>query len=258
MISLSVLKTTIFKRQPIQSALLSQTDKATIAAGKVFELSAYVLEGDHFKITLKHQADWINGRNTWYVFALHVQLNLPQKAIATPSDIRLKVPYFNQVDNQFEPMRTCNTSACAMVAKFLGASISGDDAYYQIVRRYGDTTDHSAQTAALEAIGIVSTWHTNLGFADLDRSLAAGLPIVIGILHRGTEQNPSGGHMVVVIGKNSVGYIVHDPFGSLLDAYTGAVSNGNGVVYSRQVLERRWLVEGARSGWGRLFVKPAA
>jgi len=183
-----------------------------------------------------------------------------QSATAAPAkEIRLKVPYYQQVDNKFEPMRTCNTSSCAMVAKFLGANISSDDAYYQCVRKYGDTTDHTAQTKALFQVRIKSTWHTDLGFADLDASLAAGLPAVIGILHRGSLASPTGGHMIVVIGTTAhKDYICHDPFGSLLDAgggYTGDVNNGNSVVYSRPVLNRRWLPDGDRSGWGRLFTK---
>jgi hypothetical protein len=172
-------------------------------------------------------------------------------------EIRLKVPYYQQVDNRYEPMRTCNTSSCAMVARYLGAKIKSDDEYYQIVRKYGDTTDHGAQTKALAEIKIKSTWHTNLGFDDLDKSLAAGLPIVIGILHRGSLASPTGGHMIVVIGKTAKqDYICHDPFGSLLDAgggYTGPVTNGKEVIYPRTILNRRWLPEGENSGWGRLF-----
>lgn len=178
--------------------------------------------------------------------------------VASP-EIRLNVPYYEQVDNKYEPMRTCNTSSCAMVARFLGAKISGDDEYYQIVRKYGDTTDHGAQTKALAQIGIKSTWLTNLDFEDLDKSLEAGLPIVIGVLHRGTLKRPTGGHMIVVIGRTAKrDYICHDPFGSMLDAgggYTGPVENGKAVVYPRYVLTRRWLPEGDQSGWGRLFVQ---
>jgi hypothetical protein len=175
----------------------------------------------------------------------------------TPSRIQLAVPFYLQTDNRYEPMRTCNTSSCAMVARFLGAPIKTDDEYYLIVRKYGDTTDHSAQTRALAHIGIRSTWHTNLGFADLDRSLEAGLPIVIGILHRGTLHSPTGGHMVVVIGRTeNKDYICHDPFGSLLDpggGYTGDPNNGRAVVYPRYILTRRWMPDGDKSGWGRLF-----
>lgn len=179
------------------------------------------------------------------------------KAPPTPKAVRLNIPYFQQVDNRFEPMRTCNTSSCAMVAKFLGARIAGDDAYYQYVRRYGDTTDHSAQTRALAELGITSTWRTNLDYKDLDTSLGIGLPVVIGILHRGSLASPTGGHMIVVIGSTpNRDYICHDPFGSLLDeggGYTGDISRGNGVVYPRSILNRRWLAEGPQSGWGRLF-----
>jgi hypothetical protein len=173
------------------------------------------------------------------------------------TQLLLKVPYYQQVDNRYEPMRTCNTSSCAMVARYLGAKISSDDQYYQIVRKYGDTTDHGAQTKALAEIKIKSTWHTNLDFADLDQSLEAELPIVIGILHRGSIHAPTGGHMIVVIGRTANrDYICHDPFGSLLDpggGYTGTVENGKAVVYPRFILNRRWLVEGEQSGWGRLF-----
>lgn len=178
-------------------------------------------------------------------------------SLPSPASIKLGVPYFQQVDNRHEPMRTCNTSSCAMVAKFLGANISGDDDYYQIVRKYGDTTDHGAQTRALREIGVQSTWRRDLGFADLDDSLLKGRPIVIGILHRGPLTAPTGGHMIVIIGQRGRDYIAHDPFGSLLDpggAYSGAVTNGNGVVYPRDMLTRRWLPEGDRSGWGRLFL----
>ena len=174
-------------------------------------------------------------------------------------DLRLNVPYFQQVDNKYEPMRTCNTSSCAMVARFMGAKIASDDQYYQIVIKYGDTTDHNAQTKALAQIGIKSVWHTDLGFKDLDQSLEAGLPCVIGILHRGSLASPTGGHMIVVIGKTaSQDYICHDPYGSLLDAgggYTGDVNHGKAVVYPRYVLTRRWLPDGEKAGWGRLFMR---
>jgi Peptidase_C39 like family len=181
------------------------------------------------------------------------------RANNSSTEIVLKVPYYQQVDNLYEPMRTCNTSSCAMVAKFLGAAITGDDQYYQIVRKYGDTTDHMAQGKALLELGIHSDWCTNLDYQDLDTSLDAGLPVVVGILHRGTLASPTGGHMIVVIGRTvNKDYVCHDPFGSLLDedgAYTGAVNNGNQVVYPRSILNRRWLPEGNKSGWGRLFAR---
>jgi predicted chitinase len=176
----------------------------------------------------------------------------PAAAPASNGAIQLPVPFFSQRDNMEQPYRTCNTSSCAMVAKFLGANISGDDDYFQYVIKYGDTTDHSTQTQALAELGIQSTWNTNLDFDDLDKSLASGLPAVIGILHHGPPEAPSGGHMIVAIGRTASGdYIVNDPFGNLLDEY--ASEEGGGLTYSRHELTCRWTVTGPKSGWGRLF-----
>jgi predicted chitinase len=165
----------------------------------------------------------------------------------------LPVPYYSQRDNKEQPERTCNTSSCAMVAKYLGAKINSDDEYFQYVKRYGDTTDHGVQTQALNAIGIKSTYSQNLDFNRLDEQLAKKKPIVIGIMHRGSLSAPRGGHMLVVIGKTDSGdYIVNDPYGDLNNGYAG--SDGQGKIYTRDVLRKRWTVEGPGSGHGRIFL----
>ena len=172
--------------------------------------------------------------------------------VMATGEITLPVTYFSQRDNREQADRTCNTSSCAMVAKYLGAKISGDDEYFQYVIKYGDSTDHNAQTKALTEIGIKSTWCTNLDFDDLDKSLKSGLPIVLGINHRGSLENSTGGHMIVVIGRTKSGdYLVHDPYGDLMTDYS--TDKGEKLTYTRHVLTSRWTVEGKNSGWGRLF-----
>ncbi len=170
----------------------------------------------------------------------------------------LTVPYFPQTDNYRDANRTCNSSSCAMVLEYFKPSTlkgaKGDDAYVQKVFSLGDSTDHTVQTKVLESYGIKSHFSYNLSFADLDRELTAGRPVVIGILHRGTLSRPTGGHMVVVIGKKGEDYVVNDPYGSLNDGYTGPVTNGKGAVYKRSDLMYRWLEKGKdKTGWGRIF-----
>jgi hypothetical protein len=175
-----------------------------------------------------------------------------------PKSNILEVPFYPQTDNYRDANRTCNSSSCAMCLEYFKPGTlkgsKGDDSYVQKVFSVGDTTDHTVQTRVLETYGIKSRFSYNLNFADLDRELAAGRPVVIGILHRGPLSNPTGGHMVVVIGKSPDGasYICNDPYGSLNDGYTGAVSNGKGVVYKRSDLSRRWCPSG-NDGWGRIF-----
>ena len=176
----------------------------------------------------------------------------------SPKSNILSVPFYPQTDNYRDAQRTCNSSACAMCLEYFKPGTlkgaKGDDAYVQKVFAIGDTTDHLVQTRVLASYGIQSSFSYSLSFADLDRELAAGRPVVIGILHRGSLSSPTGGHMVVVIGKTPSGdYVVNDPYGSLNDGYTGAVANGKGAVYKKSELTRRWIPEGPKSGWGRIF-----
>jgi hypothetical protein len=61
----------------------------------------------------------------------------------------------------------------------------GDDAYLRRVLAVGKSTDNSVQTRVLQGYGLNSVFRFNLDFSDLDAELAAGRPIVLGILHRG-------------------------------------------------------------------------
>jgi hypothetical protein len=165
-----------------------------------------------------------------------------------PSGILLDVKFYPQTDNFTLPDSTCNSSACAMCLEFLKPGSlppgpKGDDAYLRKVLALGNSTDHSVQTKVLQGYGVTSVFRYDLGFSDLDRELAAGRPIVLGILHRGPESAPTGsGHMIVVCGKTVNGdYICNDPYGDLYDGYTGAVSKGKGVVY---IPEECWKRDG--------------
>lgn len=178
-----------------------------------------------------------------------------------PSGILLNVPWFPQTDNFTLPDSTCNSSACAMCLEFLKPGSlppgpKGDDAYLRKVLAIGKSTDNGVQTRVLQSYGVNSVFRFNLDFSDLDKELSAERPLVLGILHRGPTHRPTrnSGHMIVCRGKTDSGsYIINDPYGSLIDGYSGPVINGRQVVYSRMELEKRWTADGPKSGWGRIF-----
>ncbi len=180
------------------------------------------------------------------------------KPEAEDRDIVLPVPYYPQTDNYTQPDRTCNSSSCAMCLEYFKPGTlkgpKGDDAYIREVFAVGDTTDHSVQTKVLEDYGVKSSFKYNLSFDDLDKELEAKRPVVIGIMHRGPITAPTGGHMIVVIGKTIKGdYVCNDPYGDMMDGYTSSVYNGKEVVYSYTQLKARWTVDGVNDGWGRIF-----
>jgi hypothetical protein len=177
----------------------------------------------------------------------------------------LNVPYYSQRDNYRDSARTCFSSSCAMLCKFLKPnSIKGDDDYIRYVFSIGDTTDATVQVQTLKHFGITSRFATNLTFATLDSMLSQGIPVPVGILHKGPSTAPSGGgHWIIVIGKvndakapGGCWYICNDPWGEI-DNATGTYpsTNGNRVKYSKNLLKVRWTVEGDGSGWGIIASK---
>ena len=179
---------------------------------------------------------------------------------ALASHVLLKVPYEYQLDNTSGTgYRECFSSSCAMVARYHG-KVRNDDEYNVIRARYGDTTDAQAQVAALRSIGLEARLVTNAAPGLLEAELRAGRPVAVGWLHKGPIAAPSGGgHWSVVIGFDAHNnWIVNDPNGEA-DLVNGGYSNntnGKGVHYSQANWNRRWMPDGASSGWA-LLVRPA-
>jgi len=247
---------TLLKKKPVAGTELADNEKSAVEAGKAYA-GCKVLkeEAGHKLLELPF------GQGQWWVYPSHWEGFTPKAAaVATPSatgPVDLAVPFWPQTDNFTQASRTCNSSSCAMVLEFFRPdAVVNDDQYLKklIDGGYGDTTDHGAQGRLLADYGLKSTWHTNLSLAALEKEIRAGRPVVCGILHRGSESSPTGGHMIVVRGLTSSGdFRVNDPYGSCNDGYSGAVTNGNNAIYSRKMMAARWTPDGPNSGWGRTF-----
>jgi hypothetical protein len=173
------------------------------------------------------------------------------------TSVLLKVPYEYQLDNGPTGYRECFSSSCAMLAKFYG-KVANDNEYNKIRAKYGDTTDSQSQLAALRSLGLQARFVTNAAPGLLELELKSGRPVAVGWLHQGPVEAPSGGgHWSVLIGFSDSHSIHNDPNGEadlLAGGYT-TNQNGAGVRYSRKNWDRRWLVDGASTGWC-VLVKP--
>ena len=168
----------------------------------------------------------------------------------------LGVPYYYQRDSKTgHGERSCQASAIAMCIEYFDPSlIKDDDDYLKRVLIYGDTVSQSAHKKALDSLGVKNQFSTTGTESELIRILTLGCPVPIGILHKGSIKNPTGGgHYVTLIGYDDKSFYVHDPFGEL-DLVNGGYpkagpTDGKNQRYSRTNLMKRWLINSKSDGW---------
>lgn len=184
--------------------------------------------------------------------------------VAIKDRFPLDVPYFYQRDNlSGQGERSCFSSAMAMAMDYLDPdAIEGDDNWYlNEVFKFGDTVSVSAQIAAAESLGFSVSFKYDASEQDLVEQLDKGIPVPIGILHKGSiDLGPSGGgHYVCLIGVDEKYFHVHDPYGNL-DLINGGYpqagpTDGKNQRYTRKNLMKRWLIANDHDGWAAMFQK---
>jgi lysozyme len=257
------LQDTLLKKEPLQAFELSEKSKVTVPAGRSYTVVNSVEEGTHIKVTIDH------GAGTWYIYKPHWKYVVAGTTEKTEDGvILLNAPYYTQLDSSTNhATRMCFSSTCAMAAEFLkpgclGGNRGADDVYLtKYVFRYGDTTNAVAHVRALKDLGIVAVYRQNLSRSDIIAQLEKGIPVPVGYLHKGPIGRPSGdGHWSLIVGIDQAKkqYIVNDPWGEA-DLVGGGMmgsQNGSKLRYSFRNFEPRWMVEGDRTGWGLILLKP--
>lgn len=169
----------------------------------------------------------------------------------------LDVPYFYQRDSKTgHGERMCFSSSMAMAIEYLDPeAIDGDDdAYLREVLKFGDTVSVDAQVKAANSLGVPCKFRVDGTRKLLEDLLDEGIPVPIGILHKGHISKPTGGgHWICLIGYSDTHFIVHDPFGEL-DLINGGYpkagpADGRNKAYSKKNLMKRWNIQGDSDGW---------
>ena len=169
------------------------------------------------------------------------------------------VPYYNQLESPTGyGYRECFDAASAMVVAF-HRGVKSQDAYRQVRRKFGDTTEVHAQVSALKSLGLDAEFRKDVRVEDIEIELSAGRPLAVGWLHHGnfTEGKPAVcdsdgcGHWSVIIGYDKDNFIAMDPMG-LPDMEHGGhdtTKSGERIKMSRPAFYQRWSIEGEASGW---------
>ncbi|PZU98305.1 MAG: hypothetical protein DCE90_04085 [Pseudanabaena sp.] len=256
---------TLLKKKLLGSSDLADSEKIFIKKGQSFFVTEYSPDrNQHLSMTLASPMLAMNGQTKLqdvYAYDPHVKI----EGEDSNKLIKLPVQYSSQLDNDeriFGPgWRQCNTTSNSMLADFLlngelskMAKTQGLDepesVFMRLVGKYGDTTDHNAQTGALKELGINSYFSHTLSSKDILLSLKVKIPVVIGVAYK------SSGHICLLVGHDPDKrvWLVHDPYGVRHGASDSYDIGANGAydAYSYDVMQQILWDGGGEAGWGRI------
>lgn len=265
-ITIKVQVGTFLKSQVLGSQDLAVNEKAYIPEGTVLQaVSAAPDRSQHFKLTLVSPVtaqDGATSLSQGFVYEPHIKI----EGLKSATLIKLPVVYRRQTDNEAYSIfgsgsRQCNLTSNTMLADYLlkgeltrQASDQGlkeaESAYMRILVKFGDTTNHDAQTRALKALGIESYFSHSLSSQDLLLSLQRNIPVVVGFAYKGS------GHICLLVGHDpdKKSWLVHDPYGTrhgYSDSYDIGVG-GSFDSYSYGTMQQIFWDLGREAGWGRI------
>lgn len=251
-LTITAIKPTLFKKRPLDSVKLSDTEKTNFRQGSYFGVSSYAVEAGHLKVSITEELPGFG--NTGYVFPGAVQLKRGTKVFnPLPPQVELNIPYFSQRDNPRSPNSTCNVTAIAMALHYFGVrSRSGgqleNELLQWIINRYGSDrqTDNHILAELIKAYGFPrSSFSTLRKWADVKNELLHRRPVVLG------GDFTASGHIVCLIGYTPQGYIVNDPWGNALMGYTSY--EGRKLLYPYSYMDRVAGPDGRV--WAHFFAK---
>jgi hypothetical protein len=206
--------TTVLKRKPIQALELPETEKQTLDAGKELEVQSYSPERDHLRVAFSK--DTFKGYNTWYAYLPHIQILEDGTVVLPkpkPETLKLNVPYKSQLDNEENPTGSCNVTSIAMCLEYLGAKRRQsfdqfeDELYRYAIERELSRHDPNDLAKIVRDYGCRDDFRTNATIGQVQDWLAEGKPAVT------HGYFTSFGHIVVLVGFDETGFLVHDPYG---------------------------------------------
>lgn len=235
-LTVKALTGTIFKKRPVDSSKLSSAERFNFIAGNIYGVSSYALEDGHLKLSLTEELPKFG--NTGYVFPGYVEMRRGNKAFnPAPPRAEISVPYFSQRDNPRSPGSTCNVTSIAMVMYYHGVRSRGggqlEDELLQWCLNKGGPgcqTDNNILNQLLKAYGFEASFATTRQWSEVKNELTNRRPVVLG------GDFTASGHIICVIGFNSAGYIVNDPWGDALTGYTD--TEGRKLIYPYSYMDR--------------------
>jgi peptidoglycan hydrolase-like protein with peptidoglycan-binding domain len=159
----------------------------------------------------------------------------PVGYVRPDGSVRLKVPFFTQLDNTNNPHGSCNVTSVAMCMAYFGhPSINGngvqlEDELYQYMLDRG-LSRHSPTDLAqlLQLYGYQDDFQPDAKWQEVKDWLQQGKPCIV------HGWFTASGHIVTILGYCDRGWIINDPYGKWTPNGYDTNSSGAGIVYGYQ------------------------
>jgi predicted chitinase len=153
--------------------------------------------------------------------------------------IDLEVPYLSQMDNINNPQGACNVTSVAMCMSYFGHPIRNsrneqlEDELYKFCLNNGLSRHfpNDLQTLA-QLYGYQSRFEPKARWEDVRAWLASGRPCIV---HGWFTRI---GHIIVIKGYSSKGWLVNDPYGEWFSWGYDTTVSGKNLIYSDELMVR--------------------
>lgn len=163
--------------------------------------------------------------------------------------IKLNVPCKSQLDNKYNPYGACNVTSCAMVVEFMNPGVnyrdsSGnecqlEDVIYEEMLRIGLNRHLPTDLVKIMAkFNTKSIFKSQTTIDKVKRHLDKGFPC---ITH---GYFTTFGHIIVIVGYDETGLIVHDPYGEWFESGYRTDLSGAYLHYSYDLIRRACAYDG--------------
>lgn len=219
-ITITVRQTTVIKKRSVDATALNESEKVTLPLGRVYGVDSYGIEDNNIKVALTEELP--NFGNTGYIFPAYFLFQRGGKTFnPIPTQVELNVPYFSQRDNPRYYWSTCNVTSISMAFYYYGVRPKWggplEDELLQWCFNYageGSQTDHTVLSALIRAYGFKTSFSPNRKWSEIKSELINRRPVIL------AGDFTASGHILCVIGYDSNGYIVNDPWGDALTGYS--------------------------------------
>lgn len=133
---------------------------------------------------------------------------------SSKTSVDLSIPYFKQLDNQYNPSGSCNVTSVAMCLCYLNVMGDGskpqleDQMYQRCVEHNWDRHSPQGLKNLIESYpGCKDDLTLTGSLPDIRKALDEGKPCIVHGYFTGS------GHVIVIRGYNNVDFIVNDPYG---------------------------------------------